>query len=360
MKKNLLQTSVFLLLTIGCYLICYLPASSFNTYTGEVIKVIANGHYGTIINQTVYVEVTSGSMKGSIHALDVPYDSAFATDDYKKGDSVFLGVQSPGNTLYINEYDRRGSTFLLIELMLILLFIIAGKQGFFSLLGMLASVVIVMLFVIPNILQGNNPVAYALLSTIIIIPITYYLAHGLHTKTTIAITSSYVTLALTFALAFLFARMLHIPSIVSTDDTAGYYTFRGTLINVSNLYLAGIIISGLAVLNDITISQASIVATLYKANRRLPLQELITHAMEVGKDHIASLINTLLLVFIGASFPFYLTFIKAGEQTGFDISNPLLSQEILKAVIISIGVILAVPISTILAAYVTMRKKVQP
>src|SRR6185437_7110140 len=142
------------------------------------------------------------------------------------------------------------------------------------LIGMAFSVLVILAFVVPNILRGGDPLLYAARSALIIIPASDYLAQGLHQKTTVAIISTFATLALTFLLAAVFAHLLRVPFILSSDEGTMYFTNSGKLINYQNLYLAALLIGSLAVLNDITISQASIVTSLHQANPSLGLRRL--------------------------------------------------------------------------------------
>ena len=333
------------------YAACFLTGALYSNYTAKIIHIKREDNIGTVVDESILVKISSGKLSGREYWIDSPYDSAFATEIYRAGDAVFIGYNSANGTkeMYISEYDRRWDTFFLLLLLYILVILVAGKQGILSLCGMLVSVTIVMIFVIPNILAGRDPLLLALLSSLIIIPVTYYLAHGLYKKTTVAVIATFITLIVMFALACLFTYLLRVPSIISTDNTTGYYTSSGSLISVQSFYLAGLVIGSLAVLNDITISQASVVFSLYSANKNLSRRDLFLHAMHVGRDHVASLINTLLLVYIGTSFPFFLTFVKESSYTGFDISNPLLSVILLQISVVSIGIILAVPITTYLA-----------
>lgn len=345
------------------YLLCFSLVPRYDQYTGRVVATRAvsvgagaasttnssNSSGGT--TEAVTVEVTSGSLTGKRYTLNVSYPTGFTDAAYTVGDNVLLGYEPSSKNLFLDNYDRRGFTFLLLLIFFTLIIFVARRQGLMSLLGMAFSVLVILTFVVPNILNGGNPLLYASLGALAIIPATYYLAHGLHMKTTVAIISTFATLTLTFLLAALFAHLLRVPFILSADQGTLYYTNNGQWINAQSLYLAALLIGSLAVLNDITISQASIVASLHRANSSLGLRQLVTHAMDVGKDHVASLVNTMLLVYIGASFTLFLTYVQSMSIGAFGISDPNFSADLLRTLIVSIGIVVAVPISTYIAAY---------
>jgi uncharacterized membrane protein len=336
------------------YFICFsLP--SYDNYTGRVTHVHENSRdvVAATVDETVTVLVTSGNLNGKEYTMDYKYSYILKNNEANTGDNVLLNYDARTKQMFINGYDRRGLMFLLISIFFLLTVLIARRQGIMSIIGMLVSILVIMIFVVPNILQGRDPLLFAILSAFVIIPTTYYLAHGWNKKTTVAIIATFITLAMTFLLASLFTHLMNIPDAVSDVEMQGYYTEQGALLDLQSFYLAALVIGSLAVLNDITISQASIVTSLVKSNPSLSFNEIFMHAMNVGKDHIASLINTLLLVYIGASFPLFLTFVA----NHYDISNPILAVEIVRIIVPSIGIVAAVPISTAIAAYLASHKR---
>jgi uncharacterized membrane protein len=173
----------------------------------------------------------------------------------------------------------------------------------------------------------------------------------------VAIIATFATLTATFALAAAFAGIMRVPVVVSVDDGTLFYGLGGGMVNPRSLYLAGLVIGGLAILNDITISQASIVESLARSNPALGIQGLFAHAMSVGRDHVASLVNTIVLVYVGASFPLFLTVVGAVSTRSFGLSDPYFATDLLRTVAVSIGIVVAVPVSTAIAAYASIRSR---
>jgi uncharacterized membrane protein len=162
---------------------------------------------------------------------------------------------------------------------------------------------------------------------------------------------TFIALILTGALASFFVQQAHLSGFASEE--AGYLdVMKKGSIDIKGLLFAGIIIGLLGVLQDITVSQAAVVYQLKKANAKMKFIDLFTHAMDVGRDHIASMTNTLILVYAGASLPLLLLFINNPLPFSQVVNSEMISQEIVTTLISSIGLIIAVPITTLLTAFI--------
>lgn len=218
-----------------------------------------------------------------------------------------------------------------------------------SLLGMIISFFILTKGLLPSILQGNDPVLIMLLGSLLIIPITFYISHGINKKTTIAIVSTFLTLVITAALSYSFVILAKLTGFNAEESV--YLQAQGFNVNMRSILLAGIILGAMGVLDDITISQVSIVETLRKSNKSLSKWDLYKHAMNVGRDHISSLVNTLFLVYAGAALPLFLLFYGNGLRTELVINQEVVATEIVRTLVSSIGIILAVPLASYIAAH---------
>jgi uncharacterized membrane protein len=134
-------------------------------------------------------------------------------------------------------------------------------------------------------------------------------------------------------------------------------SFVNQNINLKSLLLAGMIIGLFGILDDITISQAAIVDKLIKTNDKMSLKEIFFHAMDVGKDHIASLVNTLMLVYAGASLPLFLLFYNSNVTFSQAVNSENIATEIVRTLVGSIGLIASVPLTTFLACIFLKKKK---
>lgn len=302
--------------------------------------------------QSLKLEITKGSLLGSKVIVENNTISSSNARLYDSGDRLVVlhSVDIEGNDLFfVTDYVRRSGLLVLALFFVGLALLIGGKWGAFSLIGMGLSFVVIFTFVLPQIIKGYDPVLVAVSGSALIIPITFYLSHGINRKTNIAIIGTLITLVLTGLLAVYFVDLTRLTGFAS-EEAVFLQVQKGGLINMKGLLLAGIIIGTLGILDDITISQASIVEELRKANKNLDSKELFLSAMRVGRDHIASLINTLVLVYTGASLPLLLLFINNPSPVSDIINMELVADEIVRTLVGSIGLILAVPVTTFLAA----------
>lgn len=311
--------------------------------------------------QKLELLVTKGSLKDKKIIIENGKIPVANNITYKKNDAVLVTYSKDlngKNIFYITDYIRRGSLLLLFSLFIILTIIIAKWKGVTALIGMLFSFIIIFSFILPEIANGNNPVGVAVLGAFAIIPITFFLSHGCNKKTIIAIIGTSIALIITAFLSDIFVEATKLTGFASEE--AGFLqAIKPETINMKGILLAGIIIGVLGILDDITISQSAIVFQLQKANENFTTKELYQKAMNVGQDHISSMVNTLILVYTGASLPLLLLFIN-NPHPFFEIINyELIADEIVRTIIGSIGLILAVPITTIIASFVASKKEVK-
>ena len=218
-----------------------------------------------------------------------------------------------------------------------------------SLAGLVVSFFVIFKFMLPQILLGQNPVTAAVVSSMFIVPITFYASHGINKKTTAAVLGTVIALVLTGALAAFFIEFGKITGFAS-EEAMFLQNIRQGTINLKGLVLAGIIIGTLGVLDDITISQSAIVAQLKKASSSIRFKELYFRSMDVGVDHIASMINTLILVYAGAAMPLLLLFVNNPQPFTEVINYEIFAEEAVRTFVSSIGLMSAVPITTLIAA----------
>lgn len=261
---------------------------------------------------------------------------------------VNLTTGTEGDEYVIVDFVRKDSLILLSILFIILLVVIAKWKGLFSLFGMIFTFFIIFIFVLPRILAGDNPVLIAVVASLIIIPVSFYLAHGFNKKTTIAAISSIISLIITAVLASIFTQIGHLTGLSSEE--AGMLSIDQGNLNMKGILLAGIVIGALGVLDDITISQAAIVDELATTAKLTKTKDLYNRSMVIGKDHITSMVNTLVLAYAGASLPLLLIFTNNPHPFSEIINYELIAEEIIRTLVGSIGLILAVPITTIIAA----------
>ena len=311
------------------------------------------------LHQTLQLIVTDGSIKGKNIRVENGDTQRVNVPEYKAGDKVIVTATKDfeGNDKYfIQDYIRRDSLYLLFFFFLVVAVVIGLKRGILALVGMAFSFLIIFSFILPQISQGRDPILIAVIASIAIIPVTFYLSHGINRKTTSAIIGTFIALVLTGILANVFVEAARLTGFASEEAGFLQNEMNGQ-INIKGLLLAGIIVSVLGILDDITVSQAAVVYQLKKLSPTLGFKDLYLHAMDVGRDHIASVVNTLVLVYTGAALPLLLLFVNSSRPFGQVINHEVIAEEIIRTLVSSIGLILAVPITTLLTAYVASMKK---
>jgi len=302
--------------------------------------------------QKLELLVTKGSLQGKTIEVESGNLPVSNLPKYKVGDGLIVSYSQDfeGNDVfYITDYIRRNSLFWLFAIFLVVALLVGRWQGLTSIIGLGISFLVIFKFILPQIYNGASPVQVAILGSFIIIPVTFCLSHGLNRKTGLAIVGTVIALILTGVLANLFVNLAQLTGFASEE--AGFLqAYKPGLINIKGLLLAGIIIGVLGILDDITISQAAIVEQLKKTDSKLTFSQLYKKAMNVGRDHIASMINTLILVYTGAALPLLLLFINNPRPFTEVINYEIIADEVIRTLVGSIGLILAVPITTLIAA----------
>src|SRR6266511_2491365 len=259
-------------------------------------------------------------------------------------------IEQQGQPPFYNIVDlERGRPMLLLTLVFVAAVVGFGRwQGIRSLIGLVGSFVVIVGFIVPAILDGRSPVAVALVGSLAIMIVSLYLSDGLARKSTAAVVGPALALGLTGALAVVFVRAASLTGLASEEALNANFQVGG--LSLRGLLLAGIIIGGLGVLDDVTMSQASLVFALRRANPAAPLSSLIGASLTVGRDHIAATVNTLFLAYAGASLPLLILFATSGDPLGSVATSEVVAVEIIRTLCGSVGLIAAVPLTTVLAA----------
>jgi len=248
--------------------------------------------------------------------------------------------------------------FLAVLLFVVVAVIFGRIRGLTSLVGLAISVGVLGWFVVPQILKGSDPLFVCFIGAAVIALTSLYLAHGFNKRTTIALAGTMSTLAVATLLSVLFVSAAKLVGL-ATDESFYLEIAKNIDLNLRGLLLGGIIIGALGVLDDVTIGQAVTVYELKDANPGFDFKELYRRGMSVGREHIASLINTLFLAYAGVALPviLYLSAFQSQLPLWLTINGESIAEEIIRTVVGSIGIILAVPITTLLAAYWFGRKE---
>lgn len=326
---------------------------------GRVLEVISDDP-GTDeamsdAEQVVLVKVLRGADAGQTETITYTFShSNYRDQRLTKGDTVVLGkvIDARGDNYYIID-SYRLSTILIYVLAFAAAAIIFGRtRGAGSLVGLVASLGILMLFVVPRIIAGNNPVLICFIGSCAIAIVSILLAHGFKRRTYVALGATLFSLVVAFGLALFATSFAHLSG-TGTEEAIYLQLSYLPHLDLRGLLLGGIILGTLGVLDDVTTAQVAAVEEIGLANHSLGVRELYQRGISVGREHIAALVNTLILAYAGASFPLFMLFLLPDHPPLWVILNSEhVVEEIIRALVGGMSLMLAVPISTALAAAV--------
>ncbi|ROT31411.1 YibE/F family protein [Micromonospora sp. HM5-17] len=303
---------------------------------------------------TVRVRVEDGPDKGREVETSIPVGPGAPKVDV--GDEVIL-VQladpaDPAVSSYSIADQQRGRPLVWLVAAFAIAIVAFGRlRGLAALAGLAASFTILLAFILPAILDGSPPLLVAVTGAALIMFVVLYLTHGVTAQTSVAVLGTLGSLLLTGVLGTVAIAATHLTGFGSEDATA--LSFLDADVDLHGLLLAGIIIGSLGVLDDVTVTQAATVTELARANPALSRRQLYQAATRVGRAHIASTVNTIILAYAGASLPLLLLIVAGGRGTVEVLTSEFMAQEIVRSAIATLGLIAAVPITTGLAAIVT-------
>ncbi len=342
----------------------YAPTDYFAATVEQIVQEGTMDIQGTPqMYQTVRLKINSGEESGKI--VNITNGGHVMITEHqlvKPGERVVVvktegGGVDGGPGYYIGDKYRLPPMFFAILLFLGLIIYFGRTKGIMSIIGLIFSVIILIKVIIPLILAGHSPLLVTLLGSCFIAVVSIFLAHGFNKRTVIAVWSTLVTLSIAIGLAFLFVMITKLFG--GGSEQAAYLKLDVANINLQGLLLGGIIIGTLGVLDDITTAQVAVVHELREANSSLSAAELYRRGTSIGREHIASLVNTLVLAYAGASLPLFLMFtMNSAQPFWVTFNSEFIAEEVIRTLIGSMALILAVPISTWFAArYLTRERK---
>lgn len=269
------------------------------------------------------------------------------------GDEVVLGYVASaedGFELSFADLERRRPLAALAAIFVGAVVALGRWKGLRALVGLGLSLLVLTVFVLPAILAGSDPLAVALVGSSAIALNALYLAHGFSARTTAAVLGTLLSLGLVGVLAAVFVDVARFTGLA--DEEATFLQVFAGQIDLRGLLLGGVVIGALGVLDDVTVTQVSAVWELKHANPGYGFRDLYGSAVRIGRDHIASTVNTLVLAYAGASLPLLLLFTQSGQGLSDVVNGEAVAVEIVRTLCGSIGLVAAVPFTTAVAALV--------
>jgi uncharacterized membrane protein len=327
----------------------YVDATVRSTERAECAAVEADALTGC---DRVEIEITSGPDAGDEGVMLVR-DTDFDVPEVEPGDRiVVLDVPSspPPFRYTYADVQRAMPMWWLLGLFVAAVIAVGRWQGLRALAGLVGSGIILVAFVVPALIRDESAVLVALTGTVAIAFLALYLAHGITHATTVALAGTLASLAIITLLALVVVEVAQLSGLATEEAQALRVT--ASALDLRGLLVAGIVVGALGVLDDVTVTQVAAVAALRRANPSLDRVSLYREAIRVGRDHVASTVNTLVLAYAGATLPLVLLFSQGTRSAGRIVTSELVAVEVVRMLVGSIGLILAVPITTALAAAV--------
>ncbi len=305
-------------------------------------------------SQMLTAEVLTGPQKGET----VTFRNDFT--QLKRGDVFYLRhIVSPseGTEFYSVADPYRLHVLLILGLVFVaLVFLFGGLQGMRGLLSLAGSMLLIFYLLLPGISMGLPPVAVAIGIASLIIVVGSYITHGFNRTTSAAVIGMIGTVIVTGLAAWYVVHAAALSGYGSEDSA--YLNFQsGGTIDLVGVLLGGILIGLLGVLYDVAIGQAVAVEELMRAGSHLTKKEVYLRALRIGREHIGALVNTLAIAYVGASLPLFLLLEYTTASPGYILNGEVLATEIVRILIGSSGLVLAVPVTTAIAVYMISRKK---
>lgn len=281
--------------------------------------------------------------------IEVPLPNGPGAPRLAEGDAVeVIETVSPDGRAYAVVDHQRSTGLWVLAAAFALAVVAFGRwRGVAALGGLAVTFALLVFFVVPAILAGEPPLLVAIVGSAAIMLTVLYLTHGLALSTTVAVLGTLTSLTLTGLLSMAAVAALHLTGVTDDISTSLGLVHR---VNMEGLLLAGIVIGSLGVLDDVTVTQSATVSELARANPTYGFRQLYRAGSRVGRSHIASVINTIILAYAGSSLPLLILIVANNDSLGAVVTDQIIAQEIVRSAVATLGLIAAVPVTTGLAA----------
>jgi uncharacterized membrane protein len=295
------------------------------------------------------VRIDSGPDEGVEVVVPVPFGEGAPV--FETGDAVVIAAaeDQPIESRYeLMDQQRAWPVFALALTFAVAVVALSRWRGLAALASLALSVAILIVFVLPALLDGKPPLAVAVVGASAIMIGTLYLSHGVSLRTSVALLGTLISLSLTGVLGSLFTTVGRFTGLAG--DSERYLATVGESIDLRGLLLAGLVIGALGVLDDVTVTQTAAVWELADADPAASRRTLFSAGLRIGREHVSAAVNTLVLAYAGASLTLLMLFAVSGQGVLDTVTNELVAQEVVRALVGGLGIIAAVPVTTLVAA----------
>ncbi len=336
---------------------------NINYYRGEVISIEEHPHEGDFIEREAKLKITTGPYQGDTTNYFYYHreDDHYAETDIEEGMEVILGVKTaPDGTIeniFIHDMVRDRGIYYLAVLFVILLLLVGRKQGWKTLLTIAFTGLVLVKVMLPLLWEGYNPILLSTLCAVGIIVFILLVIGGINAKSFAAILGTACGVLVAGLLAFWIGEVSHLTGF--SDEEAQTLFYLGEKIDIRGLLFAGIIIGSLGAVSDVGMSVASAATELKEVNPKISLYQLVQSTMNVGRDIMATMANTLILAYVGSSIPLLLLITYDNVNWLRIINMDLIATEIVRGIAGSIGLVVAIPVTAIIAGIMLNRRNIE-
>jgi uncharacterized membrane protein len=359
MRASLLSILIGLVLVVGIWLLPDLtpsdaiPVVGQHSERGRIVEDLGTDATG--------LPLFAVDLEGGDRVEAVVQDGSAALpgssnrEPYEVGDEVvvtiFTGPAAEGSFAVIAEPWRVPILGIVAAAFAAAVIVVGGWRGARSLVALALTLTVVVKLVVPLLLRGFDPVLLAVAGGAAVTVVTLLLTEGSSRVTWSAVLGTVVALGLTAVLAAGFTAAASFTALQGNEEIGFLIPLVGERIDLQGILLAATVFGALGVLDDVTITQAAAVEQLHRSRPEGERRAVIGRAMRVGRAHIAATVNTLVLAYLGASLPLLLLFALSGESTLTILNGEIVAVEVVRALVGSIGIVAAVPITTLVAAW---------
>ena len=269
----------------------------------------------------------------------------------KKGDGVRLRiVENPNGTqtTFFDDKVRTGSLMSLFFMFAVIAIAIGFFRGLFSLIGLAFTMLVLFWFLFPQILAGRDPILMTVLASIVILFVNIHLSHGMRVRTFFSFLGTVAGLFVVVILSYIFTHTSSLSGVGTEESMLLLWEVKSIKDPVA-LFIAAVILGTVGVLDDVAVTQSEVVGEMLDVDPTLSRKNLFFRAMRVGRHHIASTVNTLVLVYAGAALPMFLIYFSSSSDVSAFLNNQAVAEEFVRTIVGTISLMLTVPFATAFA-----------
>ena len=334
-------------------------------YKGEVVEVLEENlqedeflENVQVGFQTVLVQLKDGPLKGQEYEIGNPVSRLYNIK-VKEGTKVIVGCyESNGENVFtIFSYNRSNIIYILVAIFALIVIIIGGVKGVKSLVSLIFTLVCCVYLMLPLLLKGVSPIIAGILMAILSITVTLLLVSGMNKKTFTAILGTVSGVVIAGIIAYVFGKLSYLSGITMEDAESLMYIAEDTGLKITGLMFTGILVASLGAVMDVAMSISSSIFEINSINDKVTFKELFKSAMNIGKDIIGTMTNTLILAFAGGSLSVLILIYSSSMPYNKMINLDVLGTEVIQGLAGSIGIVLAVPITALVGCYLCKSNK---